>query len=155
MVTQAMTGLVAMVAEQTHRLARALPRLEAVPQAAAVRLAVRKLSRELESAGVQFVELTGQTYDPGFAVDVVECRGDASAAKHVIAEMVTPIVLWNGVVLRRGEAVLEGMAAPRKPCAWQAELRKKRRGRRGRRRPPNPRPLPITLRGLGRGAGQG
>jgi hypothetical protein len=112
------------------------------PQSVALRHSVRKLRTELDSHGIQFVDLTGQPYDPGLAVEILEAAGEVGPMQ--IVAMPRPIILWNGRLLMPGEAVLgpapvteapqiDGVPLPPK-AAWHAALRSKRNQRRAARR---------------------
>ena len=70
--SDAHTHFVAAVAEQVIRLQASLARLADEPKAAGVRHAARKLQAALVQAGVEYIDLTGQPYDEGLAVEVID-----------------------------------------------------------------------------------
>jgi hypothetical protein len=134
-----MRGLLAVVATEIHRMARALPRLDGIAQATSLRFAVRKLQRELSIAGVEFIDLTGTPYDAGLAVDIVDRVGPADADEFEIQAMNAPLVMWQGHVLCRAEVTLMGLpkrgGGPFSPgIDWQRLLSTKRNRRRAARR---------------------
>jgi hypothetical protein len=78
------------------------------------RQASRALMNFLAGLGFETSDLTGQPYDPGLAVDVVDSGEDADApAESVRIEvMLAPIVLRNGRLIRAGQvAVRRGAPA--------------------------------------------
>ena len=73
----------------------------------------RSLTSFLAGLGIEARDLTGQPYDPGLAVEVVDSEDDAEAPKGSarIEEMLSPIVLRNGQLIRTGQvAVSRGTA---------------------------------------------
>jgi hypothetical protein len=76
------------------------------------RIVARQTSRELKSLldglGFEIRDLTGQPYDPGLAVDVVDAQdgGDSAAGSAKIVETIVPIVLWRGRVVKAGQVVI-------------------------------------------------
>jgi hypothetical protein len=74
--------------------------------------AVRHYTRRAEGFfgkyGIGLVDLTGQKYEPGLAVEVietVEARKELPAAE-IIVEMTEPVVLFREKVIRHGRAVI-------------------------------------------------
>jgi hypothetical protein len=81
------------------------------------RVVARQTSRSLTSflagLGIETRDLTGQPYDPGLAVEVVDSEEDADAPEGSarIEEMLSPIVLRNGQLIKTGQvAVSRGTA---------------------------------------------
>jgi hypothetical protein len=76
------------------------------------RIVARQTSRELKSLldglGFEIRDLTGQPYDPGLAVDVLDAQdgGDSAAGSAKIVETIVPIVLWRGRVVKAGQVVI-------------------------------------------------
>jgi hypothetical protein len=70
------------------------------------RRTTRSLTSFLTDAGFEFCDLSGQPYDPGLAVEVVDTEGDKNAGSAWISETVSPIVLWHGHMVRTGEVVI-------------------------------------------------
>jgi hypothetical protein len=72
------------------------------------RQASRTLSSFLTETGVEVCDLTGQAYDPGHAVEVIDVEhapnGPTDSAN--IVEMIAPIVLWQGRVIRTGQVIV-------------------------------------------------
>jgi hypothetical protein len=72
------------------------------------RHAARKLGSFLTEKEFELRDLTGQPYDPGLAVEVIdtEHETDSPAGSPTIGEMIAPIVLWRGRVIRTGQVVV-------------------------------------------------
>jgi hypothetical protein len=72
------------------------------------RQASRSLTSFLAGLGIETRDLSGQPYDPGLAVEVVESEEDADAPKGSIRieEMLAPIVLRNGQLIRTGQVAV-------------------------------------------------
>jgi hypothetical protein len=76
------------------------------------RVVARQVSRALSSflsdIGLETRDLTGQPYDAGLSVEVVDAEEDASAPNGSvrIQEMIAPIVLRNGELIRGGQVAL-------------------------------------------------
>jgi hypothetical protein len=68
----------------------------------------RRLQKFLTGRELAALDLTGQKYEPGMAVEVLEVVPDehAGARGKLIAEMVAPIILWRGRVVRHGQVVV-------------------------------------------------
>jgi len=68
----------------------------------------RALSSFLSRAGLEICDLTGQAYDPGLAVEVIDSEVDSTAPKASarIEEMIAPIVLWNGSLIKTGQVAI-------------------------------------------------
>jgi len=69
---------------------------------------LRRAQAFLEKYEVETVDLTNKIYEPGLAVEVVDLIDQDSDAgqTEVIDEMVAPIVLQNGRVVKHGQIVL-------------------------------------------------
>jgi hypothetical protein len=68
----------------------------------------RRLGKFLSEHGLEVVDLTGRSYEPGLAVEVVDAFDDAglAAGAQVVDETVAPIVLLRGTVVRHGQVVV-------------------------------------------------
>ena len=68
----------------------------------------RRLQKFLTERELSALDLTGQKYEPGMAVEVLEVVPDeqARAPGKLIVEMVAPVVLWRGRVVRHGQVVI-------------------------------------------------
>jgi hypothetical protein len=77
------------------------------------RQASRALSFFISEIGFEICDLTGQPYDPGLAVEVVDSEVDVAAPKGSvrIEEMIAPIVLWNGSLIKTGQVAVRRGAA--------------------------------------------
>ena len=74
-----------------------------------LRHAVRRITEILEAMGIQVVDFTGRTYDPGMVPEVVEVREDQGLPDNlsVIDETIAPTVTWNGQVIMPGQITLK------------------------------------------------
>ena len=93
---------------ETWRLWQAIGKLEAQFNTIAIRYPIKKMKDALESSGCKFIDLTGQSYDTGMAVDIITTEEDSliKSGDIIIKEMVSPIILWNDMLLRHGQVVL-------------------------------------------------
>jgi hypothetical protein len=82
------------------------PQAEAAP--AQARHVARRLGRFLDERGLSVLDLTGRPHDPGLAAEVLDVLPDPGLAPGagVIAETVSPVVLWRGTVARHGQVVI-------------------------------------------------
>jgi hypothetical protein len=100
------------LATETWRAQRELERMRDQQTAIGLRYSLRKVRGVLEELGISYLDLTGQRYDAGMSVDIIDVEGEGGdAADLVVKEMMAPIILWNGALLAWGEAVLERRTA--------------------------------------------
>jgi hypothetical protein len=68
----------------------------------------RRLGKFLVEHDVTVIDLTGRDYAPGLAVEVLDAFDDESLPRgaEVVEEMVAPVVLWRGAVVRHGQVVV-------------------------------------------------
>lgn len=102
-----LADLVEMAVEH-WRFERWLARLPQDASAARARHTARRLARFLADREVKAVDLTGLSYEPGLAVEVLDTvRGEAAGGGgDVVEETVSPIVMWRGTVVKYGEVVV-------------------------------------------------
>lgn len=96
------------LAIETWRLSKLLESSEGQLKLVALRYSLRKMKSALESQGCCFIDLTGQTYDLGMAVEVIDkedCQKEEEGSL-IIKEMITPIVLFNNSLLATGQVVV-------------------------------------------------
>lgn len=93
---------------ETWRLWQTIGKLESQFNTIALRYPIKKMKDALESSGCKFIDLTGQKYDAGMAVDVITTEEDSliKSGDIIIREMVSPIVLWNDMLLSHGQVIL-------------------------------------------------
>ena len=82
-----------------------LPPEEAVSK---VRHVARRLKKFLAEREMSVLDLTGRSYEPGMSVEVLEALEDEHLGQdeRVIDEMVEPIILWRGRVVKFGRVVV-------------------------------------------------
>jgi hypothetical protein len=82
----------------------------APPEQAASKLRhiARRLQKFLSERELSALDLTGKHYEPGMSVEVLEALEDGRLGAHerVIDEMVEPVILWRGRVVRHGRVVV-------------------------------------------------
>jgi hypothetical protein len=88
-----------------------------------LRHAVRHITETLEVMGIEVVDFTGRTYDPGMVPEVVEVREDQGLpdGHTVIDETIAPTVTWRGQVVKPGQIILRRSRVRPKESAEVAE----------------------------------
>lgn len=83
----------------------ALPPEKVAPK---LRHVARRLQKFLSERELSALDLTGKRYEPGMSVEVLEAFGDEQLDEHerLIEEMVEPIILWRGRVVKYGRVVV-------------------------------------------------
>ena len=73
-----------------------------------VRHVARRLQKFLAEREMTVLDLTGRSYEPGMSVEVLEALEDEHLGRDelVIDEMVEPVVLWRGRVVKFGRIVV-------------------------------------------------
>jgi len=71
------------------------------------RHASRRIGDFLKQCEVEIQTLDGRHFDPGLPVRVIDAVDDASlkAGESIIAETLSPIVLWRGQVIQSADVV--------------------------------------------------
>lgn len=93
---------------------RMLTRLDAGEKAryeSQLRWYVKKLTESLESVGLRLVNVENQPFDPGAAVTPLNLGDFAADDPLVIDQMLEPIIMGNGQLVRAGTAVLRKAGA--------------------------------------------
>ena len=69
---------------------------------------LRLLERFMDENKIEIIDYLGQQYDVGMAVDVIgkDVEDNTPEDKLIISEMLTPLILINGEVLKFGQAML-------------------------------------------------
>ncbi len=83
----------------------ALPPERVAPK---LRHIARRLQKFLTEHELSALDLTGRRYEPGISVEVLEAVEDERLGEHerLIDEMVEPVVLWRGRVVKYGRVVV-------------------------------------------------
>ena len=80
------------------------------PEKAASKLrhVARRLQKFLSERELSTLDLTGRRYEPGMSVEVLEAVEDKRLGEHerLIDEMVEPVILWRGRVVKYGRVVV-------------------------------------------------
>ena len=89
------------------------------PEKAASKLrhVARRLQKFVSERELSALDLTGRNYEPGMSVEVLEALEDERLGEHerLIDEMVEPIILWRGRVVKYGRVVVRQGTTPAKP----------------------------------------
>src|SRR5438477_12639906 len=90
------------LAVESWRLRRWLSDSAADKSKTPVRYVARRLDEFLKEHKIEALDIVGQPYEPGLAVDVVDVIPDANMPEGpgVIDETVAPIVLWRVAVVK-------------------------------------------------------
>lgn len=96
------------LAIESWRLEHWLAGLPPEKVASKLRHIARRLQKFLTERELAALDLTGQKYEPGMAVEVLEVVPDENprAGEKLIVETVAPIVMWRGRVVRHGQVVV-------------------------------------------------
>ncbi|MDQ1613065.1 MAG: hypothetical protein QOG00_2996 [Pyrinomonadaceae bacterium] len=110
-----LTALIELAIE-SWRLDSWLATLPPEKVASKLRHVARRLQKFLSERELGALDLTGKSYEPGMSVEVLEALEDERLARHerLIDEMVEPIILWRGRVVKYGRVVVRqgGKASP-------------------------------------------
>ena len=101
------------MAVEAWRLDRWLARHGQDQSAAGARFASRRMGECVSKLGLETADLTGQMYEPGLALELVGNLDDPTLPRGtvVIDEMTSPMCLWHGRLVRRGQAVTRSSPA--------------------------------------------
>lgn len=70
--------------------------------------ALKRINMYLEKQQIELRDLSGQRYDDGFAADVlgIETETDTPEEDLIVSEMVKPIIIYRGSVIKHGQVIL-------------------------------------------------
>jgi len=90
------------------RLERWLAKLDQEDSIAHGRHVARQLNKFLSERELSVLDLAGQPYEPGLAVEVLDVIHEQEMPDDadVIDETVTPIVMWRGRVVQFGQVII-------------------------------------------------
>jgi hypothetical protein len=96
------------LAVENWRLANWLAKLDQEESTAHGRHVSRQLNRFISERELAVLDLAGQPYEPGLAVEVLDVIHDEemSGDSEMIDETVTPIVMWRGTVVQFGQVII-------------------------------------------------
>jgi len=105
-------SVLATLALEIWRLWGTIEKMKGQPTAVTIGYSIRKMKQALENQGFSFVDLTGEIYDAGMAVDIIDTEGEVTekVTDLIIKEMVSPIILFGDKLLTHGEVILEKKA---------------------------------------------
>ena len=105
-------SVIATLALEIWRLWRTVENKETQTNSVNLRYSIRKMKEALEIQGCSFIDLTGEVYDAGMAVDIIDTEGEKNdgVIDLIIKEMVAPIILFRDVLLTHGQVILERRA---------------------------------------------
>jgi hypothetical protein len=83
--------------------------------ASKLRHVARRLQKFLGERELSALDLTGRSYEPGLSVEVLEALEDERLGRdeRLIDEMVEPIILWRGRVVKYGRVVVRHGKPPK------------------------------------------
>lgn len=75
---------------------------------AQARHVARRLGKFLSERELHVLDLTGQQYAAGLAVEVLDAleSPDVPEGLELIDETITPVVMWRGTVVKHGQVVI-------------------------------------------------
>jgi hypothetical protein len=96
------------LAVENWRLERWLAKLDQEESIAHGRHVARQLNRFLSERELAVLDLAGQPYEPGLAVEVLDVihEPEMPGDTEMIDETVTPIVMWRGAVVQFGQVIV-------------------------------------------------
>jgi hypothetical protein len=96
------------LAVENWRLERWLAKLDQEESIARGRHVARQLNKFLSERELTVLDLAGQPYEPGLAVEVLDVIREREMPHdaEVIDETVTPIVMWRGTVVQFGQVII-------------------------------------------------
>jgi hypothetical protein len=102
------------LAVEAWRLDRWVAELDSGQSTAAGRFVARRIAHFVAECGIETVDLTGQPYEPGLAVELLGHVQDTTlpTGTVLVDEMVAPLCLWRGKVVRLGQVVTRSASAP-------------------------------------------
>jgi hypothetical protein len=82
-----------------------------IPHKMAVESALRSFEHYLSDCEVEILDLAGQMFDPGLAVEIIYCENDEPLyeSKFIISEMVTPTIMHCEKLLHIGQVVIKNV----------------------------------------------
>jgi hypothetical protein len=102
------------LAIEAWRLERWLSELDSRQSTAAGRFVARRVTDFVAGCGLETVDMTGQPYEPGLAVELLGHVQDITLPPGTVLvdEMVAPLCLWHGKVVRMGQVVTRSASSP-------------------------------------------
>lgn len=69
---------------------------------------LRQMERFLKSNDIELLDFTGQTFDSGYAIDVLDTEAPEGfpEEKLIIAETICPLIMQKGEILKYGQVIL-------------------------------------------------
>jgi hypothetical protein len=69
---------------------------------------IRKIKKMINKNQLELLDLTGQKYDEGISVDVIDKEEGNEKGYLYISKMIEPIILFKGKVIKYGKVMLRG-----------------------------------------------
>ncbi len=90
---------------EAWRLGQWLSKLDS--QSAIGRHVLRKYEKFFQDLGFEILDMTGKTYDPGMALDIIDsiCDNTLESGIEIIDETISPIVVYQEQVVKHGQVV--------------------------------------------------
>ena len=102
-------SIIASLALEIWRLWRLIEISENQPYPLSLQYSIKKMKDIFIKQGVDFIDLTGELYDAGMAIDILDTEGEKSEGEQtlIIKEMISPIILFQNEILMHGQVILE------------------------------------------------
>lgn len=90
---------------EAWRLGQWLSKLDS--QSSIGRHVLRKYEKFFQELGFEVLDMTGKTYDPGMALDIIDSIHDETLESgiEIIDETISPIVIYQEQVVKHGQIV--------------------------------------------------
>lgn len=75
-------------------------------QKESLKTSITKLKRYLDKNDIEILDHTGQKYNPGQNLTIIDVEKDPKAPKTIIKETIKPTILLKGTVIRAGEVTI-------------------------------------------------
>ncbi len=99
-----------------------------VPKKLPAESSLRAIEEYLNENDVTILDLSGQEYDSGLAVDVAFCENEKDRSRKkpcIITEMLSPVIMINGEVAKRGQVVISKPAPKKSSVSRKQSVAKK------------------------------
>ncbi len=102
-------SIIASFALEIWRLWRVIEISENQPYPLSLKFSIKKMKDVFIKQGGDFIDLTGELYDAGMAIDILDTEGEKSEGERnlIIKEMIAPIILFQNEILMHGQVILE------------------------------------------------
>lgn len=102
-------SIIASLALEIWRLWRLIEISENQPYPLSLQFSIKKMKDIFYNQGGDFIDMTGELYDAGMAVDILDTEGEKFKEEQtlIIKDMIAPIILFHNEILMHGQVILE------------------------------------------------